>query len=227
MSEEPSDFSAPPPAMQETACGRRCIALVGPMGAGKTTVGRELARKLGCAFIDCDLELEQRLGVRVSTVFEIEGEAGFRVREHRLLAELVHRRDTVLATGGGVVLREENRALLHQHCLVAYLKILPSVLWERLRHDRTRPLLQVPNPRAKIEELFRARDPWYSEVADVVLEGGRGGVGGMVDRLYALLEQVHEQRGWAAETPCTLAEAAPAGLAAAHADAAPAADGTS
>lgn len=165
------------------------------MGAGKTTVGRELARRIGRTFIDCDQELEQRLGVRVSTVFEIEGEAGFRVRETRLLKELVQRDDLVLATGGGAVLCEENRAWLRKHCLVAYLKVATGVLWERLRHDRTRPLLQVPNPRACIEALYREREPLYCEVADVILEGGRGGVTHMVNKLEGLLAQLCEQRG--------------------------------
>ncbi len=165
------------------------------MGSGKTTLGRELARRTGRTFIDCDHELEQRLGVRVSTVFEIEGEAGFRVRESRLLAELAQRDDLVLATGGGAVLREENRARLREHCLVVYLKVAPAVLWERLRHDRTRPLLQVPNPRARIDALFREREPLYCEVADVILEGGRGGVGHMVSKLEGALAQLGEQRG--------------------------------
>ncbi|MBO4329216.1 MAG: shikimate kinase [Rhodocyclaceae bacterium] len=165
------------------------------MGAGKTTVGRELARRIGRTFIDCDQELEERLGVRVSTVFEIEGEAGFRVRESRLLAELVQRNDVVLATGGGMVVREENRAQLAQHCLVAYLRVPPRALWERLRHDRTRPLLQVPNPRARIETLFREREPLYCEVADVILDGGRGSAAQMALRLEGMLAQFCEQHG--------------------------------
>lgn len=163
------------------------------MGAGKTTVGRELARRIGRTFIDCDQELEQRLGVPVSTVFEIEGEAGFRVRESRLLAELVQRGDVVLATGGGMVVREENRAQLREHCLVVYLKVTSRVLWDRLRNDRARPLLQVPNPRARMDALFREREPLYREVADVILEGGRGSAAQMALRLEGLLAQFCEQ----------------------------------
>ncbi|MBI4756908.1 MAG: shikimate kinase [Betaproteobacteria bacterium] len=142
------------------------------MGAGKTTVGRALARRLQRQFVDCDHELEARTGVRVPTIFEIEGEAGFRRRESQLLAELLAGTGLVLATGGGVVTDPENRRCLAQHGLVVYLRVPPQHLWERLRHDRSRPLLQVPDPRGRIEELFRQRDPLYLEVADLVIEGG-------------------------------------------------------
>lgn len=158
------------------------------MGAGKTTVGREYARRHGLDFLDCDQELVARTGVSVATIFEIEGEEGFRRRETQLLDELTQRGRLVLATGGGVVLAAENRAMLASRCLVVYLKVPPRQLWERTRHDRNRPLLQVPNPRGRIEELYRQRDPLYAEIADIVVEGGRGSPGGMVRQVDRAIE---------------------------------------
>jgi shikimate kinase len=167
---------------------RPLIILVGMMGAGKTTIGREYARRHGYDFLDCDQELEARLGVSVATIFEIEGEAGFRRRESALLEELSQREGLVLATGGGVVMAEENRAMLKAHGIVIYLNVPTKVLWERTRHDKSRPLLQVPNPREKIENLFKLRDPLYREVADIVVDGGRGNPGGMVRQIEQAVE---------------------------------------
>lgn len=162
------------------------------MGAGKTTVGREYARRFNLEFLDADHELVSRTGVSIPTIFEIEGEAGFRRRESQLLDELSQRQGLVLATGGGVVLSDDNRRILCERCLVVYIKVPPRQLWERTRHDRNRPLLQVPNPRERIEQLFRERDPLYRQVADITLEGGRGGPAGMV-RL--LTRAVDDYRG--------------------------------
>lgn len=162
------------------------------MGAGKTTVGREYARRFNLEFLDADHELVSRTGVSIPTIFEIEGEAGFRRRESQLLDELSQRQGLVLATGGGVVLSDDNRRILRERCLVVYIKVPPRQLWERTRHDRNRPLLQVPNPRERIEQLFRERDPLYRQVADITLEGGRGGPAGMV-RL--LTRAVDDYRG--------------------------------
>ena len=117
------------------------LFLVGLPGAGKTTLGRQLARRLGKAFVDADIELEQRLGVSIPTIFEIEGEASFRDREEAVLAELVLRRDIVLATGGGAVLRPANRERLKTNGTVVYLHAEPATLWERTRRSRHRPLL--------------------------------------------------------------------------------------
>lgn len=164
------------------------IVLVGMMGAGKTTVGRELARRHGLRFIDCDHEIERRTGVRVATIFEIEGEHGFRRRENQVLTELLSGCGTVVATGGGVVLDPANRARLQcADATVVYLNVAPRVLWERTRHDRGRPLLQVADPRARIEELYRERDPLYREVADLVVDGQRGGPGGMIRQVEAAI----------------------------------------
>ncbi|MBL8447107.1 MAG: shikimate kinase [Zoogloeaceae bacterium] len=149
------------------------------MGAGKTTVGRELAKRLGFRFLDCDHEIEARTGVKIPTIFEIEGEEGFRRRESHTLEELTRESSVVLATGGGAVLRPANRAMLRERGVVVYLEVPPQILWERTRHDRNRPLLQCENPRAKIESLYRERAPLYREVAHLIIPGGRGNPGAM------------------------------------------------
>lgn len=125
-------------------------------------------------FADCDQELIARTGVSIPVIFDIEGEAGFRQRESRLLAELSAEPDLVIATGGGVVLDPENRALLAERGIVIYLNVPPLVLWERTRYDRNRPLLQVENPQERIAELYAQRDPVYREVADIIIDGDRG-----------------------------------------------------
>jgi shikimate kinase len=169
------------------------VILVGMMGAGKTTVGREYARRHSLQFLDCDQELVARTGVSVATIFEIEGEVGFRRRESQLLDELTREPGLVLATGGGVVLNPANRALLHERALVVYLDVPPKVLWERTRHDRNRPLLQVPNPRQRIEALYHERDPLYRETAHVIVEGGRGSPGGMVKQVDKAIEEYRKR----------------------------------
>ncbi|MCL2645293.1 MAG: shikimate kinase [Betaproteobacteria bacterium] len=166
-----------------------CLILIGMMGAGKTTVGRELARRLNLRFADCDHELIARTGVSVPIIFEVEGEAGFRQRESRLLAELLAEPDIVIATGGGIVLDPANRALLSEHGTVIYLNTPPHVLWERTRRDRNRPLLQVENPRERIEELFRQRDPLYRAVADIIVDGERGSCISMANRIEKALDE--------------------------------------
>lgn len=158
------------------------------MGAGKTTVGKELARRLGLRFIDCDHEIEARTGVRIPTIFEIEGEDGFRRRETQTIDELTREDGIVLATGGGAVLNPVNRLMLAERGVVIYLNVPPQVLWERTRYDRNRPLLQVPNPRERILELYRQRDPLYREIADIVVDGGRGNPGGTVRQIQKALD---------------------------------------
>jgi len=148
------------------------IFLVGLMGAGKTTIGRQLARRLKLRFVDSDQEIEARTGVHIPLIFEIEGEEGFRKREAQVLAELTQERGLVLATGGGAVLDAGNRANLAANGLVVYLSVAPTLLWERLRQDRSRPLLRVADPLAKLQALHAQRDPLYREVADLVIEGG-------------------------------------------------------
>lgn len=149
------------------------IFLIGPMGAGKTTIGRHLATLLGKRFLDVDHEIEKRTGVAIPVIFEIESEAGFRRRECAAIDELTRNRDIVLATGGGAVLLEENRKVLKARGTVVYLQADVETLVERTRRDRNRPLLQTDNPRGKIEELLRQREPMYREVADVVVDTGQ------------------------------------------------------
>jgi shikimate kinase len=166
----------------DAAAGRN-LYLVGMMGAGKTTVGRQLARKLGRRFVDTDHAIEARTGVRIPTIFEIEGEAGFRKREAEAIDALTREVGLVLATGGGAVLDPANRRRFKESGFVIYLRVLPLMLYERTRHDRNRPLLQVADPLAKLEEIFAQRDPLYREVADLVIESPGGGVGGLVRRI--------------------------------------------
>ncbi|MGH8705178.1 MAG: shikimate kinase [Burkholderiales bacterium] len=158
------------------------------MGAGKTTVGRLLARRLKRAFHDADHEIERRCGVRIPVIFDIEGEAGFRARESQVIAELTALEGVVLATGGGVVLAEENRRRLAARGTVVYLHARPADLWERVRQDRNRPLLATPDPEKKLEELYAQRDPLYREVADVVLDTGRQSVQALARELLARLD---------------------------------------
>ena len=147
------------------------IVLVGPMGAGKSTVGRGLATLLKRHFVDSDQEIEKRTGVDIPTIFEFEGEEGFRRRETEMLRELLERENIVLATGGGIVMRPENRQLLRQHC-VMYLRVPVAEQHRRTRKSRRRPLLSgAEDPRKRLEELFRLRDPLYREVATIVLQG--------------------------------------------------------
>jgi shikimate kinase len=149
------------------------LFLVGLPGAGKSTLGRQLARRLNKHFVDADTELENRLGVSIPTIFEIEGEAGFRDREEATLADLTQLVDVVLSTGGGAVLRPANRARLKENGTVVYLHADPNVLWERVRHSRNRPLLQTGDPRIRLATLYGERDALYREVADHVIESDR------------------------------------------------------
>jgi len=166
-----------------------CIVLVGMMGAGKTTVGRELAKRLGRRFVDSDHEIVDRTGVAIPVIFDVEGETGFRKREAMVIDELSNDSGIVLATGGGVVLSPENRAVLSSRCCVVYLDVPVQTLFERTRHDKNRPLLQVENPRAKIESLHKARDPLYREVAHVVVSGGRGSAKSMLRKIEKALQE--------------------------------------
>ena len=149
------------------------IYLVGMMGAGKTTVGRLLARRLKLRFVDSDHEIERRCGVKVPTIFDIEGEAGFRSRETQVLADLTALEGIVLATGGGAVLAGENRQRLAAGGTVIYLCARPEDLYERVRQDRNRPLLATADPLARLRELYVQRDPLYRSIADVVVDTGR------------------------------------------------------
>ena len=164
------------------------LFLVGLMGAGKTTVGRQLARLTGKTFFDSDHEIEARTGVRVSTIFEIEGEERFRAREREVIAELSAMKGIVLATGGGAVLSADNRRALSRGGVVIYLRANIDDLLARTQFDKNRPLLQIADPRAKLAELFAQRDPLYREVADIVVDTSRQNVQHLVARLLYQLE---------------------------------------
>ena len=164
------------------------IILVGMMGAGKTTVGRLIARRLKRPFYDSDVQIEQRCGVRIPVIFDIEGEAGFRAREKQVIAELCAQDNIVLATGGGAVLAEGNRRLLAASGTVVYLHARPAGLWQRLRQDRNRPLLATPDPQNRLEALYAERNPLYREVADLVLDTGRQRVQLLAKELLARLD---------------------------------------
>lgn len=164
------------------------IILVGLMGAGKTSVGKALARILDKCFVDSDQELERATGVKIPLIFEIEGEAGFRVRESKMLAALVQHDNIVLATGGGAVLAKENRDLLAASGTVIYLRAPVRSLIKRTRRDRSRPLLQVPDPAAKLTALYEQRDPLYREVAHLIVDTGDQSVRVLAGQIEAKLQ---------------------------------------
>ena len=164
------------------------LILVGMMGAGKTTVGRLLARRLKRTFYDSDEEIERRCGVSIPVIFDIEGEAGFRAREAQVIAELCAQENIVLATGGGAVLAEENRRRISSRGTVVYLHARPAHLWQRVRHARYRPLLAIAEPQKKLEELYAQRDPLYREVAHLVLDTGKQSAQALAKELLARLD---------------------------------------
>jgi shikimate kinase len=155
-------------------------------GGGKSTVGKEVARRLGVSFIDCDKEIERRAGRSISDLFEDQGESAFRDLEAQVLTSIVECRDSVIATGGGAVLRAENRLLLRSRTRCIYLSASPEFLWQRLRRDRRRPLLQVPDPQARLKQMSAEREPLYRETASIVIP---------VDRLplHRVVAQVMQQ----------------------------------
>jgi shikimate kinase len=175
--------------------GHGNIFLVGMMGSGKTTLGRALAHRLEMPFVDTDRMLVDRTGVPVTTIFEIEGEAGFRKREAALMAELSQGEGQVVATGGGAVLAPENRAVMRSRGTVIYLRARLEHLWERTRHDSSRPLLKTPDPRATLAQLLEARDPLYRDVAHIVVETGSQSANTLVSRVVSALKRHEEERG--------------------------------
>ena len=148
------------------------VYLIGPMGVGKTTIGRQLAKVLNFSFYDSDKAIEQNTGVDIPTIFEFEGEPGFRKRECKVIEELTRLQGIVLATGGGSILNERNRMLLKQNGFVVYLQCPISRLLERTRKDHSRPLLQTENPRRKIEQLIKQREPLYGSCAHFKINTG-------------------------------------------------------
>ena len=149
------------------------LVLVGLMGAGKTTIGRLLAKAFARTFVDSDHEIEALTGVKVPVIFEIEGEQGFRAREAKVICELAGRSELVIATGGGAILDAASRTTLHACGVVIYLHAQPVDLWQRTRHDQNRPLLRAADPLARLAGLYAVRDPLYREAAHLVVDTGR------------------------------------------------------
>ena len=164
------------------------ISLIGLPGSGKSTVGRQLARRLQLPFFDSDHVIEQQLGCSIRAYFEREGEARFRDVEQSVIDELTQKPKCVLSTGGGVVLRPANRQHLHERSQVVYLNSSPEELYRRLRHDTSRPLLQVADPLDRFRELFTQRDPLYREAAHFIIETGRPSVPTLVNMIMMQLE---------------------------------------
>ena len=161
---------------------------MGLPGSGKTTIGRQLARRLGQPFVDSDHEIEHRLGCSIREFFAREGEDSFRNQEQQVIDELTQTHQGVIATGGGAVLREVNRRHMHERGQVIYLRSTPEDVFRRLRHDTARPLLQVDDPLSRLRTLFEARDPLYREAAHFVIETGRPSVAMLVNMICMQLE---------------------------------------
>ncbi len=173
------------------------LALVGMPGSGKSTVGRQLARRLHLPFIDLDQRIEAHLGHSIREYFEREGEAAFRDLEERMLEQVLSEPFAVLSTGGGTVIRPTNRECLHAHSTVFYLRTMPHEVFRRLRNDLHRPLLQVEDPMARLRELFQARDPLYKEAAHHVVDLPRPRVGMVIQIILSKLpEHIAERAQW-------------------------------
>lgn len=162
------------------------------MGAGKTTVGKIIAKNLGKTFIDSDHVIEQRTGVKIPTIFELEGEAGFRKRETAAIEELTQLDNMVLATGGGAILAEENRAFLKKHGFVIYLRANVNDLFTRTRNDKNRPLLQQGNPKEKLEQLYHQRNPLYTETANLIIDTGNQPVANIIHKIETALKALNK-----------------------------------
>ena len=167
------------------------LALVGLPGSGKSTVGRQLARRLNLNFIDSDHAIEERLGCSIREFFEVEGEDRFRDIESQVIENLLKGDYGVISTGGGTVVRSSNREALRARAKVFYLRATPEEVFRRLKHDQNRPLLQVADPLARLRDIFQIRDPLYRETAHHVVETGRPKISNMVHNIIAQLEQDH------------------------------------
>lgn len=166
---------------------KKNIVLVGLMGAGKSTVGRHLGKRLQMEFYDSDAEIEQRTGVSITTIFEIEGEKGFRAREEQIISELCDDNNIIVATGGGSVLSEANRVAIQKAGHVIYLCTSAEQLYSRIRHDKKRPLMQTENPLQTLRNLLQEREPYYLEVADSVIKTGRQRVNVVINQILKSL----------------------------------------
>ncbi|BBL76505.1 shikimate kinase AroK [Methylomagnum ishizawai] len=169
------------------------IYLIGPMGAGKTTIGRLLSKSLGVGFVDSDKQIEQRTGVTIPMIFEYEGEAGFRRREAEVLAELTQMDGIVMATGGGSILLPENQERIRRHGFVVYLHCPVEKQLERTHKDANRPLLNTENPRQKLLDLFQIREPIYRSLADFVVDTGQSSSRSAVRQILRVYHRTHSR----------------------------------
>ncbi|RDX36028.1 shikimate kinase AroK [Kangiella sp. HD9-110m-PIT-SAG07] len=169
--------------------GKRNIFLVGPMGAGKTTIGKQLAEILKLEFVDSDHELEERTGAPIDWIFDIEGEDGFRVREEKIIEELTQEQGIVLATGGGAVVSDKSRNHLAARGVVVYLETSIEQQLERTRRDKRRPLIQNNNPKDTLESLMKEREPLYTEIADLTVATNISSVKSVAKEIVELMEQ--------------------------------------
>lgn len=171
---------------------RSLLILIGPMGAGKTTIGKLLAQYFEYDFFDSDQDIERRTGASVSWIFDKEGEAGFRQRETRAIEQLTRKQHAVLATGGGVVMTPQNHEYLKRG-IVIYLRATVDVQYERTCRDRNRPLLQTQNPKERLTQLFEIRDPLYQQLADITVTTGYLSPKKMVQEIITKLQTYDEQ----------------------------------
>lgn len=171
---------------------KRNIFLIGPIGAGKSTIGRQLAQLLNMDFVDSDTEIEERAGADISWIFDVEGEEGFRKREERIINELTQRQGIVLSTGGGAVLSKENRNYLSARGIVIYLETTVEKQYQRTSRDKKRPLLQdVDDPRQVLENLAKIRNPLYEEIADITLKTDEQNAKNMAIQIIDLIDNLH------------------------------------
>jgi shikimate kinase len=166
------------------------IVLVGMPGSGKSTAGRQLARRLSVPFVDSDAVIESRIGMPIRQFFDEQGEVAFRDLEAQVIAEICAGENCVLATGGGSVLRPENRAQLHAKGTVMYLRASPDQLYRRLKNDTKRPLLQVDDPLQALKDLYAVRDPLYRETAHFVMETGRPSLAMLVNKILMQIDML-------------------------------------
>ena len=166
------------------------IFIIGPMGSGKTTIGRQIAKSLNMEFIDSDHEIEKRTGVDIPFIFEKEGESGFRKREHEIIHELCTQTDIVLATGGGAVIDSDNRSALKGNGIVIYLQTPVAELLKRTSRDKNRPLLQTEDPKAKLEKLMQEREGFYKEVSDLIIDTGNRSAKDVVKEIIEKIGQL-------------------------------------
>ena len=164
------------------------IFFIGLMGAGKTTIGKQLAKQLGKTFYDADHEIEKRTGVKIPVIFDLEGEQGFRKRESAVIQELTQLDNIVLATGGGAVIAQENRDCLKKNGQVIYLRANAKDLWHRMRHDKQRPLLQNVDIRAKLEQLYSERHPLYMDIATIIVDTGNQPAAAVIKQIEQALK---------------------------------------